>query len=420
MKAKAADQSVREALQVLKLATISRQAVAVDREGKLVYARAAPPASSGLDALDALTSKIELELSRHASGLSEVREHLIPEHLPSLASVKAASGARMVAAIEQLAVEWHDFVKTHDKSAHDEWQQTQLRRYDFLNQVDQGMPLGIKCSAEDGVVAASTLTLSRDDTRLLLDRLTNSPYGEIDPALGIALQTVKDAPRTESIRIKLPGSADGLLQPSELKLSFPAPSALVAALQSLYDRQQMLMRDAATPEGSSAHDDGKANFVKLASLLTNQTAMNLLDDFRYQAIGGASDSTVIFNTQAQAETTLVSIDANGDLVVDRARWERWSALIYQDISPRPMQVNRGPNWQGELDDTNFSYRARLSLKLRSDDIEQGVFHPLTVQSPQLSACIELDWASIDPMLKSAEDARRGRGREPRQEFSPRT
>lgn len=419
MKAKSADQSVREALQVLKLATLSRQPVVVDNQGKLVYARAASADGSGMDALKVLTAKIEQEMSRHAQSMSEVHEHLIPKHLPSLASVKATGGAGMLAAIEQLSVEWHDFVKVHDSTSHREWQQTQLRRHGFLNRIDQSMPLGIKCSAEDGVVAAGTFTLSPDDTRLLLDRLTNSPYNQIDPAHGIALQTVKDAPRTESIQITLPGSADGQLKPSVLKLRFPTPEALVAALKLLYDRQQEIMRAPETPERPGVRDDSKANFVKLASLLTNQTAMILLDDFRYQASGGASDSTVIFNTQAQSETTLISIDAKGDLTVDRARWERWSAFIDPDISQRPLQVNRGANWEGQLDDTNFSYRARLSLKLKQEDIVQGVFHPQVTQSPQLSACLEMDWPSIDPVLKRAADDRRPRTGVPGQELSPR-
>lgn len=420
MKAKPADQSVREALQVLRLAAISRQEVVVDREGKLVYARAAATEGNNTDTLQALTAKIELELSRHAKGFSEVREYWIPQHLPSLASVKGASGLGMVTALEKLTVEWHDFIKTHDKSAHDEWQQAQLRRYDFLNQIDQGMPLGIKCSAEDGVVAASTFTLSLDDTGQLLDRLMNSRYGQIDEKLGIAQQTVKDAPRTELIRITLPGTDDGRLATSTLELRFPAPEALVAALQALYERQQEIVRDAATPEAQAAQAEGKANFVKLASLLTNQTAMNLLDDFRYQPVTGASDTAAIFNTKQQAETTRIHVDADGDLIVERARWERWTEFICQEISPRPLPVNQGANWEGPLDDTNFSYRAHITLKLRREDLEQGVFRPSVARSPQLSACIELDWASIDPVLKRNADDRRQRSSQSSQEFSPPT
>lgn len=420
MKAKSANQSVREALQVLRLATISRQNVVVDKEGKLVYARGATAAGGDMDATQALTAKIERELSHHAKGLDEVREYWIPHHLPSLASVRNASGHRMLAAIESLTVEWQDFVKTHDRSAHHEWQQTQLRRDDFLQQVAPGMPLGVQCSAEDGVIAASTFTLSREDTALLLERLTNSPYGEIDPELGIARQTVKDAPRSESIRITLPGSANGRLKPSTLELSFPKPEALVGALQALYDRRQEIMGDAATPAGNVAQADHKANFVKLASLLTNQTAMNLLDDFRYQANGGASDATVIFNTRGQAETILVSLDANGDLIVDRARWERWVDLICQETSQQALPVNRGQYWEGPLNDTNFSYRAHISFKLGSEDIEQGVFRPAVTRSPQLSACIEMDWQAIDPMLRRAANDRRQRSSQSSDEFTPRT
>ncbi len=413
MKAKSADQSVREALQVLKLATISRRAVAVDNEGKLVYARGAE--ASGTEALQALTAKIEQELSRHAKEMSEVREHWIPQHLPSLASVKGAGEQGMLDAIERLSLEWHDFVKTHDSTAHREWQQTQLRRYDFLNQVDQGMPLGIKCTPEEGVVAAGTFTLSPDDIRLLLDRMMSSRYGEIDEELGIARQTVKDAPRTESIRVTLPGSTDGRLPTSTLELRFPKPEALVAALQTLYERQRESVND--TADAHPARADAKANFIKLASLLTNQTAMNLLDDFRYNPATVECGTTVVFNTKQEAETTRIHVDARGDLIVDRARWERWNALICQDISAQAMPVNRGPNWDGPLDDTNFSYRAHISLRLRREDIEQGVFRPSVTRSPQLSACIELDWASIDDVLRRNTDNRRQRGSQSSQEFS---
>ncbi len=121
MKAKSADQSVRQALQVLRLAVLSRQAVTVDPDGKLIYAKGAGAAGSDAEALQALGCKIEQELSRHARGISEIREHWIPQHLPSLASVKVASDHGRLAAIEKLAIEWHDFIKTHDTAAHREW-----------------------------------------------------------------------------------------------------------------------------------------------------------------------------------------------------------------------------------------------------------------------------------------------------------
>lgn len=417
MKAKPADQSVRQALQVLRLAALSRQSVVVDPEGKLVYAKVATAAGSDAAALQQLTCKIEKELSRHAKGISEVRDKWIPQHLPSLASVKMTSDQGRLAAIENLTIEWHDFIKTHDTTAHREWQQTQVRRYDFLNRVDEGMPLGVKCSIEEGVVAASTTTLSPADAGQLLDRLTNSPYGQIDAGLGIAQQTVKDAPRTESIRIALPGSADGLQQPSTVELRFPTPEALIAALQALYERQQEIVRDLAAPDAHPAQDDGKANFVKLASLLTNQTAMNLLDDFRYKPGTAESGTAVIFNAKQHTETTRIHIDARGDLVVERARWERWNALICQDISAQAIPVNQGAHWDGPLDDTNFSFRAHISLRLRREDLAQGVFLPSLTRSPQLSACIELDWASIDPVLRRAADERRQRASQSSQEFS---
>lgn len=418
MKAKPAGQSVREALQVFKLATISRQAVVVDDRGKLVYAKAGTADRSGTDALQVLTAKIERELSRHAREMSEVREHWIPRYLPSLESVRNGGGRGMLEAIESLAVEWHEFVKTHDLAAHQEWQQTQLRRYDFLNQIDQGLPLGIKCSTEDGAVAANAVTLSQDDMRQLIDRVVNSRYNKPNKKLGIAKQTVKDAPRTESLLITLPGTDDGRLAPSTLDLRFPKPESLIDALQALFERQQEIMRAATTAHATVAQADRKANFVKLASLLTNQTAMNLLDDFRYPASAGVSDTIVPLNTKDQTETCRVNVDTNGDLIVDRVRWERWDALMYQDIWPLP--VNRSANWEGPLDDTNFSYRVQISLRLRHEDIEQGVFRPMLTRSPQLSACIELDWASIDPVLKRIAADRRPRGSESSQEFSPRS
>ncbi len=419
MKANSADQSVRQALQVLRLAVLSRQAVTVDPEGKLIYAKGAAAAGSDAEALQALTCKIEHEVSRFATGISEIREHWIPRHLPSLESVKHASVQGMLAAIENLSIEWHDFIKTHDSAAHREWQQTQLRRYDFLNQIDEGMPLGIKCSIEEGVVAASTTTLSSGDTAKLLERMMNSRYGQIDDRLGIAVQTVKDAPRTESIRITLPGSEDGRLQPSTLDLKFPQPEVLVAALKTLCERQRDIVGDAATAGARPAEAEEQANFVKLASLLINQTAMNLLDDFRYKPGAGESGSTVIFNTKQQTETTRIHVDARGDLIVERARWERWNAMICQDISAQALPVNQGAHWEGPLDDTNFSYRTHISLRLRREDLEQGVFRPSATRSPQLSACIELDWASIDPELRRADDERRQRNSQSRQELSPR-
>ncbi len=420
MKAKPAEQSVREALQVFKLATISRQAVVVDDRGKLVYAKAGAADRSGTDALQALTAKIERELSRHALGMSEVREQWIPRHLPSLESVKTAGSRGMLEAIESLAVEWQDFLKTHDSAAHQEWQQTQQRRCDFLDQIDQALPLGIKCSAEDGGVAVSTITLSQDETRELVDRMANSRYNELDKIFGIAEQTVKDAPRTESLLITLPGTDDGRLTPSALKLRFPEPQALIDTLQTLYERQQEIVRAAMTADATVAQADGEANFVKLASLLTNQTAMNLVDDFRYPASAGVSGTIVPLNTKDHTETCRIHIDTNGDLIVDRVRWERWDAFICQDIWPLPLPVNQGANWEGPLDDTNFSYRVQISLRLRHEDIEQGVFRPMLTRSPQLSACIELDWASIDPVLKRTADDRRRRSSESGQEFSPRT
>lgn len=420
MKAKPAEQSVREALQVFRLATISRQAVIVDERGKLVYAKASAADRSDTDALQVLTAKIEQELSRHAREMSEVREHWIPRHLPSLESVRNADGRGMLEAIESLTVEWHEFVKTHDLADHQEWQQTQLRRYGFLNQIDQRLPLGIRCSAEDGVVAVSTITLSQDDTRKLVDRIVSSRYNELDKKLGIAEQTVKDAPRTESLLITLPGTDNGGLTPSTLKLRFPKPEALIDALQTLYERQQDIVRAATTTDATVAPADRRANFVKLASLLTNQTAMNLLDDFRYPASAGAPDTIVPLSTKDQTETCQVRVESNGDLIVDRVRWERWDKFICQDIWPLPLPVNRGANWEGPLDDTNFSYRVQISLRLRREDIEQGVFRPILTRSPQLSACIELDWASIDPVLKRAADNRRPRSNESSQEFSPRS
>lgn len=252
MKAKSTtqtSQSVREALQVLRQAEISRQAIIVDQNNNLVYAKAAPhqkagpAAAAGSDAIQRLHGKIEMELSRFARSLSEVRESLIPKYLPSLALVTSPHTTTRLTAIEKLATEWHDFVKTREVTAHQEWQQTMVRRQNFCDWIGDGMPLGLKCSPEDGMVTATTLKLKGTDVLQLQHKLVDSAHRQIDEMHGISLQTIKDAPRTDSIRLALPAMEGDMSSPTTLELKRPKAEELSTALQTLYERLHAVSGD---------------------------------------------------------------------------------------------------------------------------------------------------------------------------------
>lgn len=113
----------------------------------------------------------------------------------------------------------------------------------------------------------------------------------------------------------------------------------------------------------------------------------------------SSGATVVVSSNKQAESIRIRFDAEGNVIVDRARWEQWNAFICPDISPMEIPVNRGAHWDGPVDDTNFSYRTNISLKLRREDFEMGLFRPIVVGDPELSACVELHWKFIDPLLR---------------------
>ncbi len=398
-----ATQSVREALRVIRQAEASRRAVAVDEHGNLVYANAVRnpgrPAEAGREpeAIAVLVAKIENELAMHARNMDEVREQLIPACLPSLVLLKITKDKARLGAIDSLVSEWNRFIQSHDAADHREWQQTLLRRYDLLNRIGDSLPLGLKCSPEEGVMAASTRVLSREETAVLLQRLMDPACSGIDPAYDISEQTVKDAPRTPLIRLAFADEDGSGNMPPELHLKYPQPGELRAALYAFYGHRYPPAR------GGDQDDPGDraSRFVRTVSLLLNQTVPNLLDEALPQP-----GEMAVFRKAATTEDLQIHFDADGNVIVDRTRWERWTSFIQSGLGLPPLPLNQGPAWEGPLDDAHCSYRTHISLRLRREDADEGRFRPDVTRSPQLSACIELDWKHIDPVLRTKAKARR--------------
>lgn len=399
-------QSVREALQVFRLAEIRMESPAVDSAGNLVYAKASTSTihgakSSDSEAICVLVAKIECELARYANDMDTVRERLIPQVLPSLARLQAPNPHGRLEAINGLTTEWNTFLKANDVAAHREWEQTLQRREHFLDNINQGMPLGLICSAEDGDIAAKTLSLTPERVEQLRLLLTRSPYNQINEQLGISEQTIKDARRSPSLRLVADGSHDSNPSPWISELKFPQPQALRDSLQSLYEQQYEPRNTTANSSGTSppVGNGEKANFIKFVSLLVNQTALNLLDEMQGLSMS-ATANAVIFNKADTHEHTQIYFDGHGNVIVDRTRWEKWTAFIHPRMSTATVRLLQNGHRDDPLSDTNCNYRSTISLKLRREDIARGEFRPDITTAPTFSACIALDWKRIDPVLKS--------------------
>jgi len=399
-------QSVREALQVFRLAEIRMQSPAVDGAGNLVYAKASTSTIHGAESSDSeaiciLVAKIECELARYVNDMDTVRERLIPQALPSLARLQAPNQRDRLEAINGLTTEWNIFLKANDVDAHREWEQTLQRREHFLSNINQAMPLGLACNAEDGDIAAKTLSLSPEHIAQLRHRLTHSPYNQINEQLGISEQTMKDARRSPSLRLVADGNHDSNPVPWISELRFPQPQALRDSLQSLYEQQYEPRNTTANSSGTSpsVEDGEKANFIKFVSLLVNQTALNLLDEMQALSMSATADA-VIFNKADTHEHTQVYFDGHGDVIVDRTRWEKWTAFVHPGMNTAPLHLLQSGHSDDPLSDTNCNYRSTISLKLRREDIARGEFRPDITTAPTFSVCIALDWKRIDPVLKS--------------------
>lgn len=236
MKTSNAPQTAREALMVMREAFRDQAAVGVSSAGELVYVNPDRPGNTSIDVAspdevrNVLTAKIENELARSHTSIEQLRTH-IKKTLPSLAAVDFRADNP---AIPVLLCEWEELLKQTDPVRSAEFQtdkRMMARREKLVDFLRNCLPAEGELTPLPNNHYEARISASVDQQQQILGAFEVNQYRDIDTALNITKQLVKDSPRLNDLRILMPARAEAKREVSHLHHA-PA-NQFAAALQQL-------------------------------------------------------------------------------------------------------------------------------------------------------------------------------------------
>lgn len=216
---------------------------------------------------------------------------------------------------------------------------------------------------------------------------------------------------------ELPGKFRGNVLDDFKKLSVKN----VKDLEKLYEqfdtdvkRMVISTKKSADPTFRSAQDvitDLKrfaANDPSLTSMLTrllNQTALAGLAVNAWFSVPLASGDVMnaapdnSFGKQHHISTSIFELSAEGsdDIFLDCTYLMKSHLLI--DAKGKQWEMNRGPEWEGDVNDRNCGQRLKLKLKFSRNELKQGISNPQIVKAPTIECLLQPAWDIIDADLE---------------------
>lgn len=153
-----------------------------------------------------------------------------------------------------------------------------------------------------------------------------------------------------------------------------------------------------------------ANDPSLTGMLTrllNQKALAGLAINAWLSVPVADGAILNAPSFGQAEkkifnqTTIFELSASGtdDIFLDCTYIQK-SHLLF-DAKGKEWEVNRGKEWEGDVNDRNCGQRLKLKLKFSRNELRQGISNPQIVEAPTISYFIKPAWNLIDARLTSS-------------------
>lgn len=153
-----------------------------------------------------------------------------------------------------------------------------------------------------------------------------------------------------------------------------------------------------------------ANDPSLTGMLTrllNQKALAGLAVNAWQSVPAKGGAILNAPSFGQAEknirnqTTIFELSASGtDDIFLNCTYIQKSHLLF-DAKGKEWEVNRGKEWEGDVNDRNCGQRLKLQLKFSRDELRQGISNPKIVEAPTISYFIKPAWDLIDARLTSS-------------------
>lgn len=236
-----------------------------------------------------------------------------------------------------------------------------------MDEVNQALPSAMVFSGDPNEILTATFALPDPEHRALYASLENA---HLDEKSRLASQTWKDCGRADFHLTEV----DGFSSIFELG----ADASEVAAGIISFGR------------------DSRGLSLETGSRLINQQALGTLytpSMMRVQTRGGAM---FLFNKSTEAEP-LIRTGTDGNrrpaLVHTVFKWTKLAdggaefemvqreKIHYLLLDDKMIPVNRGPHWQGDINESNLGYELRTRIRIAADDMRKGSLKNVTIVEP---------------------------------------